>query len=193
MSRANTIAIPAWTEPTNLDVAKRHIWNLGQTMHEHAYLIGCHLLWVNENIGHGNFLPWVADNLWFSQRTAYNMMLYAKQCNKQGNLLPYEPKKLATVANLKTPTGETIISSLEAIVASGRKFATIYADPPWPYQNRATRAAAENHYSTMTIEQIAELPIQDVALDAAHLHLWTTLLRNAGQITQSGATDLPAR
>ena len=35
-----------------------------------------------------------------------------------------------------------------------KKYSIIYADPPWSYQNRGTRAAASKHYDTMTIEDI---------------------------------------
>ena len=56
----------------------------------------------------------------------------------------------------------------------GQKFATIYADPPWQYDNRASRGAAENHYSTMTVDEICEMPVGELAADSAHLHLWTT-------------------
>ena len=35
-----------------------------------------------------------------------------------------------------------------------KKYSIIYADPPWSYQNRGTRAAASTQYDTMTIEDI---------------------------------------
>jgi len=56
----------------------------------------------------------------------------------------------------------------------GLKFGTIYADPPWSYGNKATRNAADNHYSSMTVDEIANLPIKQLAEDNAHLHMWTT-------------------
>lgn len=59
-------------------------------------------------------------------------------------------------------------------VLSGEKFGTVYADPPWSYANQGTRAATGNHYGTMTVEEIAALPVQELAADAAHLWLWTT-------------------
>jgi len=40
-----------------------------------------------------------------------------------------------------------------------KKYNIIYADPPWSYQNRGTRAAAEKHYDTMTIDEIKEMPV----------------------------------
>jgi N6-adenosine-specific RNA methylase IME4 len=63
-------------------------------------------------------------------------------------------------------------ADLEALV--GTKFGTIYADPPWGYDNQGTRAATSNHYGTMSVEEIAALPIAPLAADQAHLWLWTT-------------------
>lgn len=40
-----------------------------------------------------------------------------------------------------------------------KKYSIIYADPPWGYQNRGTRAAASKHYGTMTIEELKEMPV----------------------------------
>lgn len=65
-----------------------------------------------------------------------------------------------------------ITDNLETL--AGQKFGTIYADPPWAYGNQGTRAATGNHYGTMTIADICNLPVKDLTADAAHLHLWTT-------------------
>ena len=40
-----------------------------------------------------------------------------------------------------------------------KKYSIIYADPPWSYQNRGTRAAASKHYDTMTIEDIKRMSV----------------------------------
>ncbi|MGD2111665.1 MAG: MT-A70 family methyltransferase, partial [Phycisphaerae bacterium] len=53
-------------------------------------------------------------------------------------------------------------------------YGTIYADPPWPYKNQATRAAAINHYPSMSIEEICRLPVADRVQKKAHLWLWVT-------------------
>jgi N6-adenosine-specific RNA methylase IME4 len=53
-------------------------------------------------------------------------------------------------------------------------FRVIVADPPWQYSNRATRGAAEDHYATMSIEELCELPVPERLADDAHLYLWTT-------------------
>lgn len=61
-----------------------------------------------------------------------------------------------------------------ALADFGEKFRCIYADPPWKYGNQATRASTDNHYPTMTVEEIAALPVSQMVEDKAVLFLWTT-------------------
>lgn len=68
----------------------------------------------------------------------------------------------------------SIVQSLDSLVREGRKYSTVYADPPWPYSNTAARGAAENHYRTMTMQEILAEPVRELIADNAHLHLWTT-------------------
>ena len=54
-------------------------------------------------------------------------------------------------------------------------FRTFVADPPWRYSNTASRGAAENHYSTMSIQELCSLSVvPDNAAEDAHLYLWST-------------------
>ena len=66
------------------------------------------------------------------------------------------------------------VDDLAKLTAGEQKFGCIYADPPWSYGNQGTRAATDNHYRTMTVEEITALPVGDLAADESHLHLWTT-------------------
>jgi len=63
-----------------------------------------------------------------------------------------------------------------ATFARGRRFRTILADPPWQFVNRTGKMAPEHRrlsrYSTMTLDQICELPVAQVAATPAHLYLW---------------------
>jgi N6-adenosine-specific RNA methylase IME4 len=72
------------------------------------------------------------------------------------------------------------------------KFRTILADPPWPYQSpkaivgnagrgsqngRAAdiiQANVEQHYNTMSLDDIKKLDVEKLAADNSHLYLWTT-------------------
>jgi N6-adenosine-specific RNA methylase IME4 len=60
--------------------------------------------------------------------------------------------------------------------AAGRKFKTILADPPWQFQNRTGKMAPEHRrlarYSTMSLADVASLPVADLAAETAHLYLW---------------------
>jgi N6-adenosine-specific RNA methylase IME4 len=56
------------------------------------------------------------------------------------------------------------------------KFGTLVADPPWDFMNKLTRAAANNHYDTASGESIISLDIGSLAVDNAHLYLWTTAI-----------------
>ena len=66
------------------------------------------------------------------------------------------------------------VKDLQKLIDLGKTFGAIYADPPWDYGNQRTRAATGNHYGTMPVEEIAALPVPQLASEECHLHLWTT-------------------
>jgi N6-adenosine-specific RNA methylase IME4 len=69
---------------------------------------------------------------------------------------------------------ETIAKS-EMEAPSG-KYRVIYADPPWSYGNTSIDKLGEqrDHYPVMTLKEICDLPVKDMAQDDAVLFLWTT-------------------
>ncbi len=80
-----------------------------------------------------------------------------------------------------------ISCDLQSLIDAGCVFPTIYADPPWSYSNTAARGAADNHYRTMTVEDICAEPVSQLAADVSHLHLWTTnaFLREAFEVIEA--------
>jgi N6-adenosine-specific RNA methylase IME4 len=77
-------------------------------------------------------------------------------------------KRLENIANIAKGNEELSISV---------RYPVIYADPPWRYENPpigATSRAIENHYPTMTLEEICALPVRELATDDAILYLWAT-------------------
>lgn len=60
--------------------------------------------------------------------------------------------------------------------ATGRRYSTILADPPWQFQNKTGKVAPEHRrlsrYRTMTQEDIEGLPVAAISADTAHLYLW---------------------
>jgi len=55
-------------------------------------------------------------------------------------------------------------------------FSTILMDPPWQFQNRTGKVAPEHkrlhRYRTMTMPEIAALPVAKYANEKSHLYLW---------------------
>jgi N6-adenosine-specific RNA methylase IME4 len=60
--------------------------------------------------------------------------------------------------------------------AGERRFATLLADPPWRFTNRTGKMAPEHRrlsrYGTLTLDEIAALPVARIAAERAHLYLW---------------------
>lgn len=55
-----------------------------------------------------------------------------------------------------------------------KKYDVILADPPWNYDFSTPRRQVENHYDTMTLDEIKELPVSSISSDACVLYLWAT-------------------
>jgi N6-adenosine-specific RNA methylase IME4 len=57
-----------------------------------------------------------------------------------------------------------------------RSYGTILADPPWQFTNRTGKVAPEHRrlsrYTTLTLQEIKELPMSVAAAENAHLYLW---------------------
>lgn len=57
------------------------------------------------------------------------------------------------------------------------KFSVIYADPPWPVESiemEKWKSPIDDKYPTMSLKEIAELPVVEHAADDCALFLWTT-------------------
>ena len=99
------------------------------------------------------------------------------------------------LADGRTPNLDKAVKQVRAAIGSGRRerpdlkvigndgmahvdeptpdvFSAIVIDPPWRYDNVATRGAAEDHYPTMSLEELAALELP--AADDAHLYMWVT-------------------
>jgi len=56
-----------------------------------------------------------------------------------------------------------------------KKYSIIYADPPWSYGDRRKGyGGAKDHYQTMKVDDICNLPIQKITAENAALFLWVT-------------------
>jgi N6-adenosine-specific RNA methylase IME4 len=95
------------------------------------------------------------------------------------------PAVLAEAKAIRNERGEARrterMETLAAIATGNRgldgvgTYPVIYADPPWRYDVVESESRAiENHYPTMSNEDIYALPIQSLCTDDAVLFLWAT-------------------
>lgn len=71
-----------------------------------------------------------------------------------------------------------------------KKYSIIYADPPWSYQNKSTRAAASKHYEVMTLDDIKNMNIgseEGIADENCVLFMWVTfpMLKDAFEVIEA--------
>ena len=153
---------------------------------EVAIECGHELMRVKSSLGHGRFGDW-CRGLSFSEQTVRAYIQVAKLgpqiASSAGDLsirgllkLASAQKKQARKADVvdMASTATVTTADLAALSTRGMKFGCVYADPPWQYSNQGTRGATGDHYVGMTVDEIAALPISELAADSAHLHLWTT-------------------
>ena len=57
-----------------------------------------------------------------------------------------------------------------------QRYKTIYIDPPWPERGgRKIKRGADRHYNLMSVKEISELPIAQLAdPSGCHLYMWVT-------------------
>lgn len=69
------------------------------------------------------------------------------------------------------------------IFTTSNKYNIIYADPPWQYNdklkikgsNNNFIRGAESFYSTMSLDELKQLPIENICTDDAILFMWITM------------------
>jgi N6-adenosine-specific RNA methylase IME4 len=112
------------------------------------------------------------DNLSFGHHEA----VAALPPPQRGQWLDRAEREGLTVAKLRQGIRrEAAIAKTEVVGFSAKalgQFSVIYADPPWQYEQAMGDRSPENHYPTMPLEEICDLPVADIAYDDAVLFLW---------------------
>ena len=63
---------------------------------------------------------------------------------------------------------------IKEVIHIQKKYNIIYADPPWNYRLNKVQGSAEQHYPTMSIEELCALPIPEITDRNSILFLWAT-------------------
>jgi N6-adenosine-specific RNA methylase IME4 len=131
-------------------------------------------------------------------QTLKNLGYISRHVEEHERLLAPTPAHAAEVASLERPEQTKYLENARAegltvremrlqIRADRRRriidgqaqlegmYRVIYADPSWPYGDRPpSGVGVEEHYPTMTIEDLCKLPVQAHALPDSVLLMWTT-------------------
>jgi len=70
------------------------------------------------------------------------------------------------------------VADLQALADAGKKYSVIYADPPWSfkvYSGKGKQRSADRHYDTMSLADIAALPVAQLAADDCALLMWAVM------------------
>ncbi|MGB9023184.1 MAG: MT-A70 family methyltransferase [Candidatus Bathyarchaeia archaeon] len=68
------------------------------------------------------------------------------------------------------------------------RFAVVYADPPWSFRfTESPSRAIQNHYATMSLEALKNLPVRDIAKEDCVLLMWAPapLLKQAIELVEA--------
>lgn len=69
-------------------------------------------------------------------------------------------------------------NAAKTLLAAGRDFEVILADPPWRFASNSEKNPGRNamgHYACMKLDEIKALPVREVAAKDSLLLLWTTV------------------
>ena len=109
------------------------------------------------------------------------------------NITPNQSANWQKIAGIPEETFEEYLHTSKEITTSGAiriaqktereniptpallkgKYNIIYADPPWQYWEGGRKNQSQ-HYSTMTFDEIAKIPVQELSADNCILFLWAT-------------------
>jgi N6-adenosine-specific RNA methylase IME4 len=94
-------------------------------------------------------------------------MLTASDARSIARVIKRESSREERIKGLREPAPLTRLGR--------ERYAVIYADPPWRYEGASdpTRVA-ENHYETMSHEELLALPVGEIAARSSVLFLWAT-------------------
>jgi N6-adenosine-specific RNA methylase IME4 len=150
---------------------------------EGYHLLGERILKDNDNFERSNIygkeiVQRVANSIGKSGRTVYLSIQFVKKYPDLQLLPEGKDTSWHQIVNKYLPSPEQDLEETlaEQLNPTG-KYKTIIVDPPWPisFMPRDQRPLQVGvPYPLMNLEQIKELPINDISEADSHLYLWTT-------------------
>jgi N6-adenosine-specific RNA methylase IME4 len=104
--------------------------------------------------------------------------LLKKRAHKLNEIYEAYPTIAKTTirGRLNENTGTLFTRMAEGLyIATTGEYDIIAADPPWSYNNNKGRGVANNHYETMRLEDLKQLPVSKMCGKNAVLFMWVTM------------------
>lgn len=109
----------------------------------------------------------IAKDLKVSSRDIWYCIQFYKKCN---DVAEFTNKSWHYITNTYLPHPK---NKKELPKLPPGKYNIIYADPPWQYYKGGYKNQ-EQHYDSLTIEELKQMPLDDIAADNCILFLWIT-------------------
>jgi len=110
----------------------------------------------------------IAKDLKMSKRDLYYCIQFYKKCNDVAQL---PDKSWHYIANTYLPHPKKKENPLKELPPG--QYNIIYADPPWQYFDGGYKNQSQ-HYNTMRVEELKQMPMDDIAAENCILFLWVT-------------------
>lgn len=110
----------------------------------------------------------VAKDTNVSSSDLWKCIQFYKKCNTVTEL---PDKSWHYIVNTYLPKPKSKEKTLEPLPAG--KYNIIYADPPWEYYEGGYKNQSQ-HYDTLTVEELKQMPLDDIASDNCIMFLWVT-------------------
>jgi len=123
------------------------------------------------NLDEGWTLSQVAKAIGTSHGTLHKVKTIAKE--EPELMKDLDSGKITVHSAFKKVEREKHIKNHKEVPLPNGKYNIIYADPPWEYWGGGYKGPSQ-HYKTMSIKEICNLPVQDIAADNCILFMWAT-------------------
>ncbi len=152
-----------------------------RTALEHKAEIGLRLIRAKELLPHGRFLPWAKAEFPNWNRThLWNHMNLGANVQRVEHLpadVPWREIEAALKADAEPKERPAPPEEPYPLDLPRNDYQVVLADPPWQYRSwngSGSGRVADDHYPTMTLDDICALPISAICARDAVLLLWVT-------------------
>ncbi len=114
----------------------------------------------------------IAKDLQYSSSDVWRCIQFYKKLEQNSHdVREFQDKSWHYIVNTYLPTPHSKSQPIAKLPPG--KYNIIYADPPWQYYKGGYKNQ-EQHYDSLTVEELMQMPLDDVAAENCILFLWVT-------------------